>query len=67
MMVNTNLNVMVELEIKEIKEIHHSEDIGQSTKENDWWPDQRQWTSFNVTFTNGNIMSFGSLNEINLV
>lgn len=67
MMVKTDMGIPVELEIKEIKESHHSEDIGPSTKENDWYPEQRTWTTFDVIFTNGSRKSFQSLSELNVL
>jgi len=66
MMVQTDMGVMVELEVKEVKEEHHSRDIGPSTRENDWWPPQETWTTYDVTFTNGSRKSFQSLSEISV-
>lgn len=65
--VMTDMKVPVEMEIKEIKEEHHSEDIGPSNWENDWWPEQRTWTTYEVTFTNGVKKSFSSLHDIEIV
>lgn len=67
MIIKTDMNVDVELEIQEVKEEHHSEDLGPSTAANDWWPPTRDWKTYNVTFTNGAKKVFQSLNEINVI
>lgn len=64
MMVETDMRVIVEMEIHEVKQENHSEDIGPSTRENDWWPEQRTWTTYIVTFTNGARKTYSSLSEI---
>lgn len=66
-MVMTDVKVPVEMEIKEIKEEHHSEDIGESNAGNDWWPEQRTWTTYKVIFTNGVSKSFSNLNDIEII
>jgi hypothetical protein len=66
-MVMTDLNVPVELEIKEVKEKHHSVAVGESTRENDWWPETREWVEFEVIFTNGAKKSYGSLDAIEIL
>ena len=69
--VMTNAKVEVELEIKSVKENmqNHSEDLEPSTKENDWWPAQRSWTTYEiyVEFTNGFSKTYNSLSQINVV
>lgn len=65
--VKTDMQVSVELTIKSIEENHNSQDIGPSTRENDWWPEQRTWTTFDVKFTNGSHKSFSSLSDIDIV
>jgi hypothetical protein len=57
----------IELTIKEVKETHHSVEVGPSTRENDWWPETRDWTTFDVTFTNGKTKEFRSLSEIKII
>lgn len=63
----TDMKVEVELVIDSVKESHHSEDAGPSTRENDWWPPQREWTTIDVTFTNGVKKSYESLSQLKLV
>lgn len=62
----TEVGVNVELEIKEVKENHHSEDLEPATRENDWWPASRDWTTYTVFFTNGHSKTFSSFNEIQI-
>jgi hypothetical protein len=64
MMVETDMKVFVELEIKEVKEENHSEDLEPATAKNDWWPPSRDWTTYTVFFTNGAKKKFSSLQEI---
>lgn len=66
MMVETNMLVLVELEIKEVKESRHSEDLEPSTPQNDWWPATRDWVTYIVEFTNGAKKEFSNLNEIKI-
>lgn len=63
----TDARVEVELEIKSVKENHHSEDLAPATRENDWWPPSRDWTTFQVVFTNGYAKSYSSLSEIDVI
>ena len=65
-MVNTDLNVVVEMEIDRVEEKDHSEELEPSTRENDWWPKTRDWTTYVVHFTNGSRKEYSSLNEINV-
>jgi len=63
----TDAKVEVELEIQEAEERKHSKDLEPSTRENDWWPASKDWTTIEVTFTNGFKKSYGSFSEIKLV
>ncbi len=67
MSIMTDMKVLVELEIKEVKEEHHSQDIGPSNASNDWWPETRDWTTYTVYFTNGSNKTFGSLDSIKII
>jgi hypothetical protein len=62
----TDAKVEVELEIEYAKETTHSRDLEPSTKENDWWPASENWTTIDVTFTNGFKKSFANLSEIKI-
>ncbi len=62
----TDAKVEVELEIKEAKEEKHSQNLTKPTRENDWWPQTRDWTTIDVIFTNGFRKSYKSLSEIQL-
>ncbi len=66
MMVMTDMKVEVELEIKKVEDNHHSQDLEESTAANDWWPQQRTWTTWTVYFTNGAQKAFDSLDRINV-
>jgi len=63
----TDAKVMVQLQIESIDEVKHSEDLEPATRENDWWPPSRDWTTFDVKFTNGFYKSYGSLEEIDVI
>jgi hypothetical protein len=63
-MVETDMKTIVELEIKEVIENNHSEDLELSTRENDWWPKTREWKTYTVHFTNGASKSFSSILDI---
>lgn len=65
--VKTNIGVVVELEIKCVEAKHNSVDLEAATKENDWWPKTRDWTTYVVTFVNGHSKVYSSLDEIDLV
>lgn len=67
MSVMTDAKVAVELVIKSAKETHYSKNIGPSTRENDWWPEEQGWTTIDITFTNGYKKSYKSLSEIELI
>ncbi len=63
----TDAKVMVELEIKSVTEQHHSRDLEESTRENDWWPRSEDWKTIDIEFTTGFKKSYRSLSEIKLV
>lgn len=63
----TDAKVPVQLEIKSFKEMHHSRDVGPSNAQNDWWPEQATWTTFEVEFIGGFSKSYNSIFEIDLV
>ncbi len=67
MMVKTDVGVDVELQIKEVVENHHSQDLEPSTAANDWWPATRDWTTYTVKFANGYSKQYDSLNQINVL
>jgi len=64
--VMTDLKVEVELEIKSVKVHNHSQNLEPSTKENDWWPATKDWSTFEISFTNGSRKVYNSIEEINL-
>jgi len=64
MMVETDMGVSVELEIKEIEPVNHSVNLEPATPQNDWWPASRDWTTYKVHFTNGKSKEFSSLESI---
>jgi hypothetical protein len=63
----TDAKVEVELEIQEVKLEHRSKDLEPATIANDWWPRSENWTTIDVTFTNGYRKSYRNLNEIQLI
>lgn len=64
MAVMTDMGVEVNLVIDHVSEEQHSVDLAPSTRENDWWPPSREWTTFVVHFTNGKHKEYNSISEI---
>ena len=62
--IKTEVGVDVQLEIEKVEEKYHSEDLEPATKENDWWPKSRSWTTYDITFINGYRKSYHSISEI---
>lgn len=67
MMVDTDMKIPVKLKIHEIKEHHHSRQIGESNAANDWWPETQDWVTYLVTYTNGASKEFSNLSEIKIL
>jgi hypothetical protein len=63
----TDAKVVVQLVIESVEEIKHSQELEPSTRENDWWPATRDWTTLGVKFTNGHYKSYNSLQDIDVV
>jgi hypothetical protein len=63
----TDAKVVVQLEILSAEEQRNSQDLEPATRENDYWPPSREWTTIEVEFTNGYVKSYHSLSEIDLV
>jgi len=62
--IDTDVMVKVNLEIQRVEEVEHSEQLEKGTPENDWWPKTKDWTTFDVTFTNGFKKSYPSISEL---
>lgn len=60
----TDAKVEVELEIKSIKTVPHTREITPDTRENDWWGESVDWTTYAVTFVNGYVKEYNSLEDI---
>jgi hypothetical protein len=67
MLVMTDMNVEIELEIKSVKESIRTIQITPDTKENDYWGETSQELSYYVIFTNDSTKTFKSLNQINII
>lgn len=67
MIVMTDMNVEVQLEIKEVKQNSHTRQITPDTPENDWWGESETTYSYMVYFTNGANKKFTSLNQIKVI
>ncbi len=65
--VKTDMKTTVELIIKEIKPEQHSRQITPDTRENDWWGETQDWTTYTVYFTNGATKTYNSLEEIDII
>lgn len=67
MKIMTDMKIEVELEIKEVTEKRHSRQITPDTRENDWWGETENWSTYIVKFTNGAQKDFNSINEIKVI
>lgn len=65
--VMTDAKVEVELTIDNVREEKHSEELEPGTKENDWWPETKDWSTYVVIFTNGFKKEYSSLEEVNVL
>lgn len=65
--VMTDAHVAVELEIENVMELSHSQDLEEGTAENDWWPKSREWKTYDVRFTNGFVKSYSNISELDIV
>lgn len=65
--VKTDVGAEATLEIKEVKKNNHSEELGPSTPENDWWPPTREWSTYTVFFTNGFSKTYSALESITIL
>lgn len=63
----TDAGVIVQLEIKSVKEVHHSRDVGPSNAQNDWWPAQETWYTWDVEFTTGFKKSYDTIEAIDII
>lgn len=68
--VMTDAKVVVQLEIETVEQHtqYHSVDLEPATRENDWWPASRDWTTswISVKFTNGFVKKYDSFKQIEL-
>ena len=67
MIIETDMKAMVELEVKNIEPVSHSEELEPSTPQNDWWPKTNVWTTYVVHFTNGAKKEYQSLHDIKFI
>jgi hypothetical protein len=67
MEIMTDMKVEVELEIKEVTEKRHSRQITPDTRENDWWGETENWSTYMVNFTNGAKKEFRNINDIKVI
>jgi hypothetical protein len=67
MRVMTDLNVEVELEIKEVEIKSHTRQITPDTKENDWWGESIDWKTYLVKYTNGASKEFNNITDIKII
>lgn len=66
--VETNIRgVVADLVIESVAQNNHSQDLEPATAANDWWPNQKTWTTYNVKFTNGFEKAYNSISEINMI
>ena len=63
----TDMKVLVNLEIKEVKKNITHKKLVESNAGNDWWPETRDWTTYTVYFTNGATKKFDSLQSIKII
>ena len=67
MRIMTDMKVEVELEIKEVTEKRHSRQITPDTRENDWWGETENWSTYMVKFTNGAQKEFRNIKELKVL
>jgi len=67
MEIETDMKVMVELEIKSVEPKGHSREITPSTRDNDWWGETQTWDTYIVEFTNGSNKEFRNLTDIDVI
>ncbi len=60
-------NREVVLEVEDIKVEHGSREIGESTRENDWWPETVSWTNYYVCFVDGSKIEFNTGTKFDIV
>lgn len=65
--VMTDAKVVVQLVIESVTENKHWEELEPATRENDWWPTSREWTTVSVKFTNGFTKTYDSIKYIDIV
>lgn len=65
--VKTDVGTEVLLEIAKVERNHHCQQTGPSNRENDWWPDAREWDTYIVHFTNGHKKEYESIEQINII
>jgi len=58
---------MVTLEIEKAAIDHHTRDLEESTKANDWWPKSESWSEFNVQFVDGSTKKVGFNEALDIV
>lgn len=65
--VMTDMKIEVELEIEKV--VHDSSFVatGESTPQNDWWPDGYYNHKYIVYFTNGGRKTYSSIEEIKVI
>jgi len=66
-LVKTDVGIDVELEIKNVTESHHAQDLEPPTSGNDWRPTSREWTTYDVIFTNGRYRQYKRISDIQIV
>ena len=67
MLIMTDMKVEIELEIKEVETKCHSRQITPDTRENDWWGETENWSTYIVKYTNGAQKEFSSITEIKVL
>lgn len=65
--VTTDMKVEVELVIKSIEKIPHSREITPSTRENDWYGETQNWSTYRITFENGAKKEYDNLEQIDFL
>ncbi len=57
----------VVLEIEKAAVDHHSRDLEEATRENDWWPKSESWSEFNIQFVDGSTKKVGFNETLDIV
>jgi hypothetical protein len=57
----------VTLEVEDVKNKHHHNQITPDTRENDWWGESCDWDTIEICFVDGSTVEFNLNSEITVI